>query len=94
MQPRGDRLNPWSTHPTNSNWSTSSRSCATANRRHVYDALASAMLDVRNPTRNAVELLVEAVAGNIIADEHKACVLTSVAARLGATMLQSPLIAR
>jgi hypothetical protein len=51
------------------------------NRRHVYNALASATLDGWNPTRDAVELLIEAVAGNITTDEYKAHVLTSVAAR-------------
>jgi hypothetical protein len=49
------------------------------NRRYVHNALASSMLEGWTPTRESVALLIDAVAGNITADEYKARVVASAA---------------
>jgi hypothetical protein len=52
-----------------------------ANRRYVHNALASSMLEGWRPTRESVALLIDAVAGNIAAEEYKAHVVASAATR-------------
>ena len=51
------------------------------NRRHVHNALACSMLEGWTPIRESVALLIDAVAGNITADEYKARVIASAATR-------------
>jgi hypothetical protein len=50
-------------------------------RRYVDDALVKSMIDGWMPTRESVALLIDAAAGNITADEHKARVVASGATR-------------
>jgi hypothetical protein len=51
------------------------------NRRYVHNALASSMLEGWRPSRESVALLIDAVAGNITADEYKARVVASARKR-------------
>jgi hypothetical protein len=51
------------------------------NRRYVHNALACSMLEGWRPTRESVALLIDAVAGNITADEYRARVVASAATR-------------
>jgi Antitoxin VbhA len=51
------------------------------NRRYVHNALACSMLEGWRPTRESVALLIDALAGNITADEYRARVVASAATR-------------
>ena len=50
-------------------------------RRYVHNAVARSVLAGWKPTRDSVALLIDAVAGNITADEYKARVAASAATR-------------
>jgi Antitoxin VbhA len=51
------------------------------NRRYVHNALACSMLEGWRPSRESVALLIDAVAGNITAEEYRARVVASAATR-------------
>jgi Antitoxin VbhA len=51
------------------------------NRRYVHNALACSMLEGWRPSRESVALLIDAVAGNITAEDYRARVVASAATR-------------